>query len=151
MNDKTPIDAALLHAFRRTRYRVFTPDGELDLHIDQYDAALSRLLHARNCISAALLTAWNPGAEPTAIARNESLQQQLVAAMVGEGYACLDAVNEPFDDATDSRVWREPSVLVLGITLRQSHHAAVRFGQLGFVWMDRQATPRLMLAESAQS
>lgn len=134
----------LLAAYRATRYRVFAPGRELLLHIDQRDESLAKLLREAWVEGGALLTAWNPGSQHQSLEKNRALQKQLVGELETAGHPCLAARNEAqADQAAD--VWNEDSVLALDIGVDAARDIAARYGQLAFLWIDRQATPRLII------
>jgi hypothetical protein len=137
-------DPQLLAAYRATHYVVRAPGRDLHLRIDQYDAQLAKLLREAWVDSAALITAWNPGSQRQASQLNHALQSQLVNALAADGHPCLHGRNEPAVESA-REAWQEESVLALGITLASARAIAARYGQLAFVWIDQDATPRLRL------
>lgn len=136
-------DVNLLAAYRATAYRVYAPGRELLLRIDQHDAQLAKLLREAWVERAALITAWNPGSQPQDPQRNLVLQQQLVDELAGAGHPCLAARNEAPPESGGG--WTEESVLALDIDLPAARAIAARYGQLAFLWIDQQATPRLVV------
>lgn len=145
--DTQPIpDASLLAAYRATCYRVSAPGRELLLRIDQSDAQLAKLLREAWVSHAALLTAWNPGSRPQPLEQNRALQTQLVRELEAAGYPCLAGRNEAASpDPATEHTWNEDSVLALDIPLDAARTFAARYGQLAFLWIDEQATPRLVV------
>jgi hypothetical protein len=136
-------DDRLLIAYRTTRYRVSAPGRDLLLTVDRHDAELAKLLREAWTDSAALITAWNPRSRRQEDTRNRALQAQLVRELEADGHPCLPGRNEaPIGDAID---WTEDSVLALGITLEKARAVAARYGQYAFLWIDKSATPRLVL------
>jgi hypothetical protein len=145
MKDKPrSMDDTLLAAWRATSYRVQAPGAELKLRIDQHDAQLAKLLREAWVECAALLTAWNPGSRPQSRERNEASQDALLRELRDAGYPCLSGINEPENAADSATAWIEPSVLVLDLPLDVARAIAARYGQLAFLWIDQQATPRLV-------
>lgn len=138
-----PPDDRLLAAYRATGYRVYAPGRELLLHIDQHDAQLAKLLREAWVDRAVLLTAWNPGSRPHDTERNLLLQKQLVDELEAAGHPCLAGRNEAPAESGDD--WHEESVLALDIDLAAARVIAARYGQLAFLWIDGQATPRLVI------
>lgn len=139
----TAVDPQLLAAYRATHYVVHAPDAELSLRIDQPDARLAALLRAAHVDSAALITAWNPRSELVDPQRNRALQSQLVRELVAAGFRCIPARHVAAVEHGGGK-WHEDSVLVPGITSEGARAVAARHGQLAFVWIDAQATPRLV-------
>lgn len=148
MNDQPRMpDEALLAAWHSTCYRVQAPGAELQLRIGQYDPQLAKLLREAWVERAVLLTAWNPGSQPHDQARNEARQASLLQELQAAGYPCLSGRNEP--QAGNSAAWTEPSVLALDLPLDAAREIARRYGQLAFLWIDRQATPQLVITAAA--
>ncbi|MFO7324820.1 MAG: DUF3293 domain-containing protein [Pseudomonadota bacterium] len=136
-------DDRLLAAYRATRYRVSAPGRDLLLAVDRYDEQLAKLLREAWVDSAALITAWNPRSQQQETERNRALQDQLVRELQAAGHPCLPGRNEaPIDDPED---WNEDSVLALDISLEEARAIAARYGQHAFLWIDKEATPRLVL------
>jgi hypothetical protein len=136
-------DDALIAAYRATCYRVQAPGAELRLHIDRHEPLLAKLLREAWVECAALFTAWNPGSQPRDLATNEASHQALLQELQAAGYPCLHGRNEPAAGGGDG--WVEPSVLALDVSFDAARVIAARYGQLAFLWIDRQATPRLVL------
>jgi hypothetical protein len=136
------LDATLVSAYRATCYHVAAPGGQLQLRVDQYDVGLAKVLREAWVDSAALLTAWNPGSQPCPKEWNEAKQEELVRELKAAGYPCLAGSNVPDQAAADG--WAERSVLALDVPLTAAHAIAARYGQAAFLWIDKQATPRLV-------
>jgi hypothetical protein len=133
----------LAEAYRSTTYRVWAPEGQLQLRVAQQDAGLAKLLREARVDGAALLTAWNPGSRQRSKEENRAAQEQLLAELAAAGHACLLARNEP-DSAPTGENWTEESVLALDLQLPAARALASRYGQLAFLWMDAGATPQLV-------
>jgi hypothetical protein len=138
-------DDALLAAYHATCYRVQAPGTELRLHIGRHEPLLAKLLREAWVEHAALLTAWNPGSQPQEPSTNEASHQALLRELQAAGYPCLHGRNEPADGSANGDSWIEPSVLALDVTFEAARAIAARYGQLAFLWIDRQATPRLVI------
>jgi len=134
----------LLAAYRAARYRVWAPGGDLLLQVDRQEPRLAKLLREAWVGEAALLTAWNPGSVPQPLHVNQSRQSELERELRNAGCACLRARNEPAVDSATSQEWIEESVLALGITLDKAHELAAHHGQVAFLWITSDATPRLV-------
>lgn len=134
-------------AFRRTRYLVLAPGGALVLRVDETAPAMATLLRECKASEAALLTAFNPGGRRQSPFRNRQAQRTLRAELLRHGHALLEGSNE------DPRgLWpREPTLLVLGMSLRRALDISLRYGQAAFLWMDAAGTPRLIEAAAAAS
>lgn len=141
-SDTHALPDGLLAAYRATCYRVWAPGRELQLRIDQPDEGLAKLLREAWVDGAALLTAWNPRSQRQSQQDNRALQKQLLRELEAAGRPCLVARNEA---AGGDEAWNEESVLALDISLPAARDLAARYGQLAFLWIDRQATPRLII------
>lgn len=139
------VNQQLLTAYRATTYRVAVPGGTLALRIDQHDAQLATLLQETGTDCAALLTAWNPASERQSPAGNAMRQQALLHDLAAGGYRCLPGTNVPDGGDGHSEGWSEDSVLVFNIALPAAREIASRYGQNAFLWIDRHATPRLIV------
>jgi hypothetical protein len=130
----------LERAYRRAVYCIEHADAALELAVDRPSGALARLLAAHGVASAAFLTACNPGSLPTDPAVNRAAQAALVEAAAQLGHPTLPGVAvDPHGDWPD-----EDSVLVLGIDAAAAIRLARRFGQNALVWIEADATPRLV-------
>jgi hypothetical protein len=127
-------------AFRRARYRVFAPAGELLLRIDQPDEGLAALLRMSGAGEAALLTAFNPHGRRQAPFRNRQSQRQLARALMQQGRMVLPARNED----PRGRWPVEPSLLVTGMSSQDARQLAARFHQAAFLLVEAGGTPRLI-------
>lgn len=141
-------DEKLMSAYRNTLYRVDAPGREIVLRVDQHDDQLAKLLREAGVQRAALLTAYNPGSRPRAAQQNEAEQRALEAGLRDAGHPCLPARNEP-RAAADRPHWTERSVLVLDIGLEAAQAIAARLGQVAFLWIGADATPRLIATARA--
>ncbi len=127
-------------AFRRARYRVFAPEEELLLRIDQRDVRLAHLLGTNGVAEAALLTAFNPHGRRQSPFRNRRSQQFLLRALMQRGCIVLAARNED----PRGRWPVEPSLLALGMPEKTARRLAARFHQVAFLMVDSVGTPRLI-------
>jgi hypothetical protein len=134
----------LLTAYRAARYRVWAPGGEFLLQVDRPEPRLAKLLREAWVEGAALLTAWNPGSVEQPLHVNQSMQSDLERELSNAGCACVRARNEPAVDSSTNQDWIEESVLALGITLAKAHELAAHHGQVAFLWISSDATPRLV-------
>jgi hypothetical protein len=142
-NTPRPLDDSLLASYHSTCYRVRAPGVELQLRIGQYDAHLAKVLREAWVASAVLLTAWNPGSRQQTRQQNDASQEALLQELKAAGYPCLAGTNEAENTAESGTNWHETSVLALDVPLASAREIAARYGQLAFLWIDQQATPRL--------
>jgi predicted nucleic acid-binding protein len=133
-----PLTPALVEAYRAADYVVHEP--RIAIRVGEANAELEALLAAS--ANAAFLTAANPGSERRSGEENGRLLAGLRQA--------LDAMRLRYREGEGrdpKRDWPgEPSFLVLGIRLDEALDLARRFGQNAFVWCERGAPPRLVLA-----
>ncbi|WP_235910280.1 DUF3293 domain-containing protein [Deinococcus kurensis] len=73
----------------------------------------------------AILTAWNPGAQPTSADLNRARQAQLTAE--AQSWAPLPGWN-------GEGAWREDTVILRGVPLPEAVRLGRRFGQAAVVW-----------------
>jgi hypothetical protein len=131
----------LIEEYRRTHYRVFDPEGEFALIVDQPAPELERC-HARHGVgSSAFITAWNPGSRPREAALNKAAQGKLLAEIRRRGWSVIDASGE----GPDGRWPPEPSVLVLGIPESDARQLGRDHGQKAVVFAGPDAIPRLLI------
>lgn len=130
----------LSRTFGGVHYRVTTPRGELLLRVDQPHPGLAALLQASGASRAALMTAFNPGACLAPPFRNRREQGLLRAKVVRLGYRAWAGRN------VDPRGrWPvEPTLLVLDLPLEVAQRLAARHGQVAFLWIQSDGTPRLV-------
>jgi Protein of unknown function (DUF3293) len=138
------ITEELLVAFRSALYLVDLPAARVQLQVDAASEPLRLWLQSHGHFCAGLLSAHNPAGQLHAAAANHAAQRRLHAMLVERGLVFHTGCN------VDPRQrWPvEDSVLVADLSLPQAHRLAVHFGQLGFLWCDASAVPRLHLSAS---
>ncbi|MCL2523391.1 MAG: DUF3293 domain-containing protein [Betaproteobacteria bacterium] len=127
-------------AYRATTYRVFLPDGPLDLRLDRADECLRRWLAATGCRCFAILTACNPGSQPLGNEANAERQAQLECKLLATDY-------EPFagENIADDGVWPvEESCFVPNLKPATARALAADFGQSAIVCGESDGVPRLV-------
>ena len=118
----------LAAAYAATTYRIYLPEGALNLRIGEASDKLARWLEAAGHGEFAVITAWNPGSERCSAAANAERQAQLACDLLEAGYECLAAENQPDGD------WPvEESVFVPGMALDEALALAEDYGQLAVV------------------
>jgi len=139
----THVPATLIHAYRRTEYRVADGSYAFAMRVDEPSDSL-RTCHAAFGVDAsAFITACNPGSVPTPDALNEAAMMQLEHAVEDAGYFVLHGRG-----VDPTAAWPgEPSLLVLGIDEADATALARRFGQYAIVYAGADATPRLVLVK----
>ncbi|WP_374342288.1 DUF3293 domain-containing protein [Azonexus sp.] len=137
---KTPeLDAA----YRATTYRVFMPDGFLDLRIDRASPHLADWLAAGDFAAFALMTACNPGSRPATPADNARRQAELECDLLDAGYRPFGA--EHLADAGDWPV--EPGCFVPGLSADDALALGADYGQNAVVCGGADGVPRLLWIE----
>lgn len=139
MAKTTELDAA----YRATTYRVFLPGGHAGLRIDQPDAVLKAWLEKAGCSTFAIITAFNPGSQPSDAAQNAERQSQLECELLEGNYEPYAGENVP--DQADGLL--EESCFVPDITFEDACALAEDFGQNALVCGGTDAIPRLIWIE----
>jgi hypothetical protein len=137
---ETPIPPSLVEAFRETRYTVHAPSGNFTMCVGQHSAPLQQLMTSQQSRCCALLTAYNPGAQPVDAELNMTNQRRLKQAVSDLGLPCCEGENVPA--GRDGPV--EPSLLIPGLDRRGAYDLALSFRQLAFVYADERAVPELV-------
>jgi hypothetical protein len=129
-----------IEAYLATDYSIWG-SRRLILRIGQRNDDLAALYQKYAVSSAAVLTAWNPYSERRSDAENQNAQVELISEIDRLGLC-----QEPGHGADPSGKWPpEPSRLVLGIGLETAQSLGRKFMQNGFVWMDTDGVPMLVL------
>ena len=139
----TTLDPALVHAYRRTEFRVADQGFAFTLRIDQHCPELIACLAHFGVTEAAYLTAWNPRSAPTTMARNKAAQRALEAEVASRGWRFLFGEGV----GTDGSWAPEPSLLVVGISFEAACGLGRKYGQNAIVMarVDEGAVPKLVL------
>ncbi|NGM87120.1 DUF3293 domain-containing protein [Parapusillimonas sp. SGNA-6] len=137
---QTLIPPSLVEAFHETRYTLHGPGGDFTMRIGQHSAPLQQLMTSQQRRCCALLTAYNPGAQPVDAEVNMANQRRLKQAVSNLGLPCCEGENVPA--GRDGPV--EPSLLILGLDRQGAYDLALSFRQLAFVYADERAIPELV-------
>jgi len=130
----------LAAAYAATTYRVFLPGGSCDLRVGQACDALGEWLAGQGYDQFAILTAHNPGSQPTPEALNAERQAQLECDLLEGNYEPYAAQNLP--DASD---WpREESCFVPELAVEDACALAADYGQNAVIWGGADAVPQLV-------
>jgi hypothetical protein len=116
-------------AYERALYRVDTPQGAIVLRVGSKSAALDRLLAAHGVVTAALLSAANPGSRPLSASANRRRHRKLRARVAAVGYRFLPGESSEAKSGT----WREASLLVLGFEREEAIALARELGQVAIL------------------
>ena len=127
-------------AYRATTYRVFLPEGLVDLRLDRVDERLRLWLAATGCRCFAILTACNPASQLLDAAGNAERQARLECEL-------LDGNYEPFaaEHVADDAAWPvEESCFVPDLEAVDACALAADFGQNAVVCGGPDGVPRLL-------
>jgi hypothetical protein len=137
--NKSLISDVLIDAYASTNY-VVESKPNFTLRVGSQCKELARIYEKANVSTACLITAYNPFSvlftPPHNVARQAELLNEIAAFKLKFVFG--------YGQSNDSE-WKEPSVLILGITYDQSMELAVKHEQNAFIWCDEQATPKLVL------
>ena len=132
--------ARLEAAYRATTYRVFAPEGVIDLRIGQASPALAALLREGDVGVWAILSACNPRSIQQNEAANHTSQAQLEVWLSERGYRWLPGAN-----VADAGDWpAEASCFVLDMPESAALERGVSLLQNAVVTGDCDALPRLL-------
>lgn len=137
--NKSLISDVLIDAYASTNY-VVESKPNFTLRVGSQCEELARIYEKANVSTACFITAYNPWSvlltPPHNVARQAELLNEIAAFKLKFVFG--------YGQSNDSE-WKEPSVLILGITYEESMELAVKHEQNAFIWCDEQATPKLVL------
>ncbi len=111
------------------------------LKIGKPSVEIDRWFKAKNYDRAAYVTAWNPLGEKIPDYKNYAAEKKLILEI--ESCNLFYLKGKSIDP---SGVWvDEPSVLIFGILLKSAKELAKRYRQNGFVYVDSDTKPQLIL------
>ncbi|WP_296228531.1 DUF3293 domain-containing protein [Ralstonia sp. UBA689] len=105
----------LIAAYRRARYRVDTPQGDVLLRVDAANPALAALLAQADAPWAVFVTAYQPFSRAVSVEENAARQAELLAWAIARGMPWLAGEGGPPENRTagTSNAWApEPSLLL---------------------------------------
>jgi hypothetical protein len=136
------LDPDLVQAYRDAVYEIHA-ETAIRLKVSEYSHPLEDLHMKYQCTTSALITACNPRSQILSAAENETRMLALSEAVEKLGYRYLPALGrDPTGNWPD-----EPSLWIAGLTKNEAGNLAHRFEQNGFLWMDENATPQLILLD----
>lgn len=138
----TSVLPTLIAAYTATCYRVFGQET-FDLKIGQKSAKLSRLCQKYGCLSALIITAWNPYSAATSEVENMAAQGRLESTLLAGSVPFVAAIG----DGAEMNWPGEASVLALGLSLDAAKSLGIEFRQNAIVWSDQDATPKLIMLQ----
>jgi hypothetical protein len=134
------IDRGTIQAYLKTEYRVHGEHG-FTLRVGEASADLLSAHRLQLADCSAFLTACNPFSEPFDAAANAARQAALARELSGRGLTFVPGIGQH-----PSNSWpAEDSFLVFGLTLEEARVLGAQFEQNGFVWIDADAVPQLIL------
>jgi hypothetical protein len=137
--NRSLISDVLVDAYTSTNY-VVESKPNFTLRVGSQCEELARIYEKANVSTACFITAYNPFSvlltTPHNVARQAELLNEIAAFKLKFVFG--------YGQSNDSE-WKEPSVLILGITYDQSMELAVKHEQNAFIWCDETATPELVL------
>ena len=137
-----PIHPDLIRAYENAIYEI-DATHRITLKVSEYSHSLEELHKEHQCRTSALITACNPRSQILSTAENDTRMLALSEAVEKLGYRHLPAVGRD-----PSVKWPdEPSLWIAGLTKNKAEDLARRFEQNGFLWMDENATPQLILLD----
>ena len=130
----------LIAAYNATRYRIIT-DTSFNMRIGQRSPHLLKLYKKHDCLSAALITAWNPYSVVTSESDNTAAQLRLETVLSERSVPFISAIGED-----PEMEWpAEESVLALNLNLNATKELGFEFLQNAVVWSGQDAVPQLVL------
>jgi len=112
------------------------------LRIGERNADLDELLEAEGVVTAAFITAANPGGKKRGNWENEVANAALVKSQAEAGFRCFEGEGRAPDGS-----WTEKSVLVVGISRADAEVVGRAFDQNAIVFVERGKIPELVLLE----
>ncbi|MCF3641101.1 DUF3293 domain-containing protein [Rhizobium sp. TRM95111] len=131
---------SLLDAYRRTRYVVETPDGEIVARIGEHSPGLETLMAQERTTTAAMITAWNPLSRPTPGGANRDANLRLAGDLRAHCAAVLPGRGE----GTDGTWPPEASFLAIGIGRQAAEDLGRTYRQHAIVWFETGHPPELL-------
>ena len=134
------IDAAMVHAYRETEYRV-SGDGPFTLRIGEASASLAAAHKSRRVDCSAYITALNPFSRALDGAANAKRHAALGRELEQRSLSSIEGVGQH-----PSNRWPgEASYLIFGLTLEAAKTLGTRLEQNAIVWCGADAVPQLIL------
>lgn len=133
-------------AYRATTYRVFLPGGICDLRLGEPCEALCCWLETAGSDAFAIITAHNPGSQPTDEAINAERQAQLECDLIEGNYEPYAGQNVP--DTGDWPV--EESCFVPDLAPEDACALALDYGQNAVICGGPDGVPHLVWVEQAE-
>lgn len=123
-------------AFLETSYIIHL-QGEIVLRIGEIPADL--LAQLPSLETWAFITAWNPLPDILSKAENEQRNEDLQRFLIDRGYSIHKGIGISKD-----QTWSEESFFIENIELEDARTASAKFGQLAFVYGDKDSGNQLV-------
>jgi hypothetical protein len=123
-------------AFLETNYIVHL-QSDIVLKIGEMPADLMK--HLRLLKNWAFITAWNPLPDILSKAENEQRNEDLQQYLLDRGYSIHKGIGISKDQS-----WSEESFFIENIELEDARTASAQFGQLAFVYGERESGNQLV-------
>jgi hypothetical protein len=123
-------------AFLETNYIIHL-QGEIVLRIGEIPADLMAQIPLLE--TWAFITAWNPLPDILSKAENELRNAALQNHLIDHSYTVHNGIGVSKD-----QTWSEESFFIENISLKDARQASAKFGQLAFVYGDRETGNRLI-------
>ena len=123
-------------AFLETSYIIHL-QGEIVLRIGEMPADLLKQLPSLE--TWAFITAWNPLPDILSKAENDVRNAALQRHLIDQGYTVHNGIGISKDQS-----WSEESFFIEYISLEDARQASAKFGQLAFVYGDRETGNQLV-------
>lgn len=132
--------ADLHQAYQDAIYEVYYCQKNIQLLIDLLNPELDLILEKYDCITWALITAFNPYSQCLTAAENQQRHQSLIECLRSQNLTFLDAVGKDRDG-----VWTaEQSVLIVGIALEKAIAIGKKFQQNAIVFGELEKISQLI-------
>ncbi len=136
------LDPDLVQAYRDAAYEIHA-ESVIRLKVSEYSHFIKGLHQKHQCTTSALITVCNPRSQLLSAAENHARMLAITEAVEKLGYCHLPAVGrDPTGKWPD-----EPSLWIAGLTKNKAEDLARRFEQNGFLWIEKDTTPQLILLD----
>lgn len=132
MSAKRTVYPQLVRAYREAIYIVNSEDLAISLRVGEVNQDLASLMHSKEVVTAAILTAYNPYSEVMPNGENERLQSNLLDKLSQKSAHCMSAIGVDAKKEWDP----EPSILALGVSLQDAELLADEYEQNAFIWIN---------------
>jgi len=134
------IDPCTIQAYLETDYCVHG-DAPMTLKVSIASPALADLHKTSRATASTFITAANPFSQAFDPATNIQRQSALARELKSRGLTCIEGIGQH-----PSNEWpREPSFLVLNLSLEAAKVLGVQHEQNAIIWCDPDAVPQLIL------